>query len=99
MKRRSFINKTLLGTIGIGVLTGLYAWQFEPFNLEFVNKKMPIKNLPNKLVGKTLMQISDMHVGNRFDYNYIIQSFKKAKEYNPDYVVYTGDYVSYENKE
>jgi hypothetical protein len=99
MKRRNFIHKTFLGSIGIGVLTSLYTWQVEPFWLEFVNKKMPIKNLPNKLVGKTLMQISDIHVGNRFDYNYIIESFKKAQKFNPDYVVYTGDYVSYENKE
>jgi uncharacterized protein len=24
----------------------------------------------------------------------VIESFKKAKEFNPDFVVYTGDYVS-----
>ncbi len=59
---------------------------------------MPIANLPDKLVGKTLMQISDIHVGNRFDYSYIIDSFKKAQKFDPDYVVYTGDYVSYENE-
>jgi len=59
---------------------------------------MPIPNLPNNLIGKTLMQISDIHVGNRFDFNYIIESFKKAQKYSPDFVVYTGDYVSYENE-
>lgn len=55
---------------------------------------MPIKNLPDGLAGKTLMQISDIHIGKRFDYNFIIDSFAKAKELNPDFVVYTGDYVS-----
>ena len=40
------------------------------------------------------MQISDIHIGNRFDYRFIINSFNKAKEFSPDYVVYTGDYVS-----
>lgn len=40
------------------------------------------------------MQISDIHVGNRFDYHFIIESFKKAQEFTPDFVVYTGDYVS-----
>ncbi|MFT6811055.1 MAG: putative MPP superfamily phosphohydrolase [Saprospiraceae bacterium] len=59
---------------------------------------MAIINLPDHLVGKTLMQISDIHVGNRFDYNYIIDSFKEAKILNPDFVVYTGDYVSYEDE-
>jgi predicted MPP superfamily phosphohydrolase len=45
------------------------------------------------------MQISDLHVGNRFDYNYIIKSLIEAQKYNPDFVVYTGDYVSYESNE
>ena len=40
------------------------------------------------------MQISDIHIGKRFDHRYIIDSFIKAKEFLPDVVVYTGDYVS-----
>lgn len=99
MKRRKFIKKTIYSTLGLGLLTGLYTWQIEPFWLEFVKKKMPIKNLPSDLEGKTLMQISDIHIGNRFNYQYIIDSFKKAQDYNPDFVIYTGDYVSYENEE
>lgn len=98
MNRRKFIKRTFWGSVGVGFLTGLYTWQIEPFWLEFVKRKMPIANLPEKLVGKTLMQISDIHVGNRFDYNYIIDAFKKAQKFNPDFVVYTGDYVSYENE-
>jgi len=94
MNRRIFIKKTFYGFASIGLLSGLYAWQIEPFWLEFVKIKMPIKNLPESLVGKTLMQISDIHIGNRFDYNYIIESFNKAKLLKPDFVVYTGDYVS-----
>jgi len=94
LNRRKFIKKTFWGLTGIGLFGGLYTWQIEPFWLEFVNVKMPIRNLPSDLIGKTLMQISDIHIGNRFDYQYIINSFKKAKEFNPDFVVYTGDYVS-----
>ena len=99
MKRRKFIKHTTLGLVGAGTLTGLYTWQIEPFWLEFVKQSMPIKNLPKHLIGKTLMQISDVHVGNRFDYNYIIESFKKAQAYQPDYVVYTGDFIDYEGEE
>jgi hypothetical protein len=99
MKRRQFVKNTILASVGLGVFTGMYSWQIEPFWLEFVQKKMHIKNLPKALIGKTLMQISDVHVGNKFDYQYIIDSFKKAQLLNPDYVVYTGDYVSYENEE
>ena len=98
MNRRKFIKHTFWGAIGLGFVSGIYAWQIEPFWLEFVRRKMPIANLPKKLIGKTLMQISDIHVGNRFDYQYIIDSFKEAQKFNPDFVVYTGDYVSYENE-
>ena len=98
MKRTKFIKNAFWGIVGTGFLTGLYTWQIEPFWLEFVKRKMPIQNLPNQLIGKTLMQISDIHIGNRFDYNFIIKSFQKAQKYNPDFVVYTGDYVSYENE-
>lgn len=98
MKRRKFIKNTILSSAGIGFITGLYAWQIEPFWLEFVNIKMPIKNLPKHLIGKTVMQISDMHVGNKFNYQYVIESFGKAKLLKPDFVLYTGDFVSYENE-
>jgi len=93
MKRRNFL-KGLAGLTGAGLLGGLYAWQIEPFWLEFVALDMPIKNLPKELNGKTLIQISDIHIGKRFDHHFIIESFKKAQSYNPDFVVYTGDYVS-----
>jgi predicted MPP superfamily phosphohydrolase len=99
MERKRFIKNALYGALGFGFISGIYTWQVEPFWLEFVKKKMPIKNLPKNLIGKTLMQISDVHVGNRFDYQYIIDSFKEAQKFNPDFVVYTGDYVSYENEE
>ncbi len=99
MKRRKFIKKTFFGAIVTGLIGGIYSWQVEPFWLEFVKLKMNITNLPNHLKGKTLMQISDVHVGNRFDYQYIIDSFKKAQKLKPDFVVYTGDFVSYDNEE
>jgi len=45
MIRRKFIKKTFLGTFGLGILSGLYSWQIEPFWLEFVKIKMPVKKL------------------------------------------------------
>ena len=99
MKRRKFIKKSIFGVIGTSILGGIYAWKIEPFWLEFVKKKMSISNLPEHLIGKKVMQISDIHVGNRFDYQYIIDSFKKAQKLNPDFVVYTGDFVSYDTEE
>ncbi len=98
MNRRKVL-KICTRLSAISLFTGLYAWQVEPFWLEIVKMKMPIKNLPNHLIGKTVMQISDLHIGNRFSRQYLIDSLKKAQAFNPEFVVYTGDYVSYESPE
>ena len=97
MTRKNFL-KRILQLSAIGAFPFLYSWQIEPFWLEFVHKKMKIKNLPKHLEGKTIMQISDLHVGNRFDWNFLIDSFKEAKKFNPDFVVYTGDFVNVGNE-
>ncbi len=98
MNRRIFLKRVSILS-GLGAAAGFYTWQVEPFWLEFVREKMSIKNLPKNLIGKTLMQISDMHIGKRFNPQYIIDSFKAAQAFHPDFVVYTGDFVSYESNQ
>ena len=93
MNRKKFL-KVITGFTAAASLAGLYAWRVEPFWLEFVEMKMPIKNIPSNLEGKKLMQISDLHVGNRASQQHLINSLIKAKAYNPDFVVYTGDYIT-----
>lgn len=92
---RKYFLKSLFSLSVAGMFPFLYSWQVEPFWLEFVQRKLPVKNLPETLEGKILMQISDLHVGNRFDWNFLIDSFRKAQQFNPDFVVYTGDFVNH----
>ena len=98
MNRRTFL-KSLAAVPLAAAATGLYTWQIEPYWVEYVYLPMPIHNLPDALSGRTLVQISDIHVGNRFDWNFLIRELKKVQELAPDFVVYTGDFVSYENEE
>ncbi|WP_426477092.1 metallophosphoesterase [Chryseobacterium sp. CBSDS_008] len=93
MTRKEFIKRLACLSV-MGVFPALYSWQVEPFWVEFVQRKLPVKNLPDILEGKKLMQISDLHVGNRFNWNFLIESFEKAQQFKPDFVVYTGDYVN-----
>lgn len=97
MKRRKFIRNTALTLGGIGIGSSLYAWQVEPFWTEFVQLEMPIKNLPKNLEGKTLMQISDLHVGEGVRFEYLKKQLFKAQLLKPDFVVYTGDFTTFES--
>ncbi|HFK5571092.1 metallophosphoesterase [Elizabethkingia meningoseptica] len=98
MNRKTFLKRLFQISLA-GAFPVMYSWQIEPFWVEFVERKLPVKNLPGELTGKTLMQISDMHVGNHFDWNFLIKVFQEAKAFHPDFVVYTGDYVSWESEQ
>ncbi|MBB6371902.1 metallophosphoesterase [Chryseobacterium shigense] len=98
MTRKEFIKRLMQISV-IGAFPALYSWQVEPFWVEFVRRKLPVKNLPEALEGKILMQISDLHVGDRFDWNFLIDSFQKAQKLHPDFVVYTGDFVNHGTEE
>jgi uncharacterized protein len=63
--------------------------------LEIVRRRLPIRDLPSALVGRTLVQLSDLHVGPRVDDNYILDTFRTVAEMSQDIVVLTGDLTSY----
>jgi len=94
MNRRRFLT---LGASALGVAAagGVYAWQIEPYWLELVRRPMPLPDLPQSLVGKTLLQVSDIHVGPRVSSDYLIRSFAAAQSLEPDFVAFTGDFVSF----
>jgi uncharacterized protein len=74
---------------------GLYTWRIEPHWLEFVYRSLPIRGLPAPLQGRTLIQLSDIHVGNRVDDEYLTNTFQRVAALRPDIVVLTGDLISY----
>ena len=44
-------------------------------------------------MGKTLLQISDTHVGERVSSRFLRTEFRRSAALDPDFVVYTGDHV------
>ena len=74
---------------------GVYTWQIEPHWVEVVRRPMPVDYLPASLAGRTLLHLSDIHVGPRVSSSYLIETFQRARELAPDYVAFTGDFVSY----
>ena len=94
MNRRRFLTIGA-SAIGAAAATGLYAWQIEPFWLELVRRPMPLPHLPSALVGSTLLQVSDIHVGPRVSSDYLMRSLATARALEPDFVAFTGDFVSF----
>jgi predicted MPP superfamily phosphohydrolase len=98
MLTRRHVLRTLVCAGAGAALTGVYTWRVEPHWLEFTYPLLPIRGLPGELHGRTLAQITDTHVGPRVDDGYIIDSFRRTKEQTPDFVVFTGDWISYRDE-
>jgi len=94
LSRRGFLA---LGSAALATAAGvpLYAWQVEPHWVEVVRRPMLLENLPPALEGRTLLQVSDIHVGPRVSSEYLIDAFDRARALAPDFVVFTGDFVTY----
>jgi predicted MPP superfamily phosphohydrolase len=80
---------------GLGV--GIYSWQVEPHWVKVVRRPLRLAQLPPALEGRTLLQLSDLHVGHRVDSDYLIGALRDATALAPDFVAITGDFVSYQS--
>lgn len=91
--RRSFLRRAALGA-GIGALGAFgYAWRVEPHWYEVVERPLPIAGLPMNLVGKRMVQISDLHIGPIVDSDYLIAAMEHINVLEPDIIVCTGDWI------
>src|SRR5262249_13522292 len=77
----------------------LYCWRIEPHWIEVVRRDLPIARLPDRLVGKTLVQISDLHIGPVVDEDYIIGAMERVSALEPDILAITGDYMTFQGNE
>jgi uncharacterized protein len=90
MKRRDFLLAAGAGLAGLGT----YAHWVEPFWLEVTRRDLPIAHLPQSLDGKTLLQLSDLHIGPVND-EYLSRVWRTSAALTPDIVAYTGDWVTW----
>lgn len=91
LTRRRFLTAT--GTAIL--LTGFYAWRVEPHWIEVVHRDLPLPGLPAELAGKLLVQLSDLHIGHQVSDDYLRSVFDRVRDLQPDFVVHTGDLVTY----
>ena len=88
-------RRHFLSLLAAPALVGLYTWRVEPTWEEYVRLRLPIRDLPSALEGKSLVQFSDLHFGDRVSPDYLAGVFATVARMNPDIVAYTGDFISY----
>ena len=74
--------------------TIVYTFEVEPEWLDITQVNLPIRNLPASMVGKRVVQFSDIHVGPSVSDDYVRETFAKVAALKPDVVVITGDLIS-----
>lgn len=81
---------------GAPLAAALYTWGVEPHWIELVRRELPMENLPRSLDGARLVHLSDIHIGAQVDDDYLQEVFRIVAELAPEFVVHTGDLVSYQ---
>lgn len=91
--RRRFLLS--LGS-AVTAASGLYAWRFEPHWIDVTQHVLPVRNLPESLHGRTLIHVSDLHIGPTVDKAYLNSALQRINALQADYIVYTGDFVNHD---
>ena len=97
--RRKFLRNAALGSVSAAAAAFLYAWRIEPHWVELVERELPVVGLPPALDGKTLVHLSDLHIGRLVDDDYLRTCFESVAALEPAVVVVTGDWMSCESAE
>jgi hypothetical protein len=95
LNRRQAIKTTLGALGGASGAAALYAYFVEPHWVRVHQRTLPIDGLPEHLEGRTLVQLSDLHVGPDVDSRYLMRALDRAGALEPDVVVVTGDWITY----
>lgn len=93
-RRRITRRRFWLAAGAAGLAVGGYTWRVEPHWVEVVRRDLPVAGLPPSLAGRTLAQISDLHVGPQVDPDYLASALRTVNAAAPDVVTITGDFMS-----
>ena len=79
---------------------GAYGWatMIEPFWTEITRHRLSIPDLPETLQGRSLVQVSDLHIGST-DPDHLMSAINKVNEFKPDILVLTGDIIDHHHAE
>jgi hypothetical protein len=88
-----------LHSVGIsGITLTNYGKQIEPEWIEITYHTIPIENLPASFEGFLIVQLTDLHHSSIVTLDYLQACFREVVHLQPDLVVMTGDYITYQEK-
>lgn len=99
VSRRQILVAGVAGSFAAGAAIGAWTYMGSPHNVETVRIPMPVRDLPKSLIGKTLVQISDLHVGPIVSSSYIQRCLEIVSSIEPDIIAITGDFVTHDRSE
>ena len=97
--RRGLLRVVAGTMLGGGASVFGYTWRIEPHWIDVVRRELPVANLPAALAGRTLAQISDLHIGPVVDEGYITAAVRRASSLGADILAITGDFMTYHGDE
>lgn len=91
--RRQFLKRSGSVLLGAGMLSGGYAWLWEPRQLDIVNQKVVCPRLPAAFNHMKIVQFSDVHLGFHSHKQDIEALMDAIRRESPDLICFTGDIV------
>src|ERR1700709_2696064 len=89
---------TGIATAGMTVLTLGHSWFKAPFDVEYHEVRMPLRNLPASFVGFRIAHLTDLHTGDTAPLWFIERVVERVNAIGCDLVVITGDLVTNRRK-
>lgn len=74
-------------------IVGIWPRFIEPYLLFTNAVSLKIKELPPGLNGLRILHFSDLHLHDKVPYSFLEKLCRKAARFNPDIVVFTGDFI------
>lgn len=92
LSRRRFLGSALFGCAGLA----LYSGEIERHWVEISHREIRLRSLPSAFDGMKVVQLSDIHLDEFTEPFLLRHSIEQINRIQPDLVLLTGDFVSYE---
>ncbi len=96
--RRKSLHRSLFNMGISGITLTNSGSLIEPQWVEITQHEISIANLPLAFEGFSIVQLTDLHHSSMVTLDYLQACFRQVVDLQPDLVVMTGDYITYQDK-